>query len=344
MNGMLVTTDGGSLTAKVPAHADEPVLKVTYGESMFAFKAEIDPGRSQVAVPRGRVSFQGSALARPGSSIQLTGLGGQFNGSVLMSSVHHRIAQEQWTTGVEFGHLPDGSQPAPPPGPVVAIRGLQRGVVKQLSDDPAGEARVLVSLPRVESGAALWARLASFYASDSAGAVFYPDVGDDVIVGFLDDDPRRPIVLGSLYGTTGPPVVSPDDVSRMKAIVTRSKLEMRFDETNRAITIRTPRGLVVSLNDASGEIRIADGSQNAVTLGSSGVRIDSTSNVAITATGNIEIKAGASLALQSSGNVSCQGLRVDLEADVELRAHSSAAANLTSAGVMTVQGALVKIN
>lgn len=349
INGMLVTTDAGTVTVKAPDTTQLPVLTVAYGESILAFKAEMEPRRSRLAGARGQVSFQGSALARPGSRIELVGVGGPFNGSVLMSAVHHDIAQGRWTTSVEFGHVPDSLEPASlvsstAAGPAVPIRGLQRGLVQQVSDDPAGALRVLVALPLVGSGAALWARLASFYASDAAGAVFYPEVGDDVIVGFLDDDPRFPIVLGSVYGTTRPPAALPDAGNRMKAIVTRSKLEVRFDDRDRVITIRTPGQQVISLNDTSGEIHIADANQNSVTLGSRGIRIDSTSNLAITATGHIEMKAGAGLALQATGNLSCQGLRVDLEADTALRAHGRATADLASAGVVTVQGALVKIN
>ena len=348
MNGMLVVTDAETVTVKAPDATQLPVLTVTYGESMLAFRAEMDPKGSRPANSRGEVSFQGSVLAQPGSMIELKGVGGRFNGSALISAVHHAIAQGRWRTDVEFGHVPESLEPASlvssGAGPVVPIRGLQRGLVKQVSDDPAGAFRVLVALPLGESGAALWARLASFYASDSAGAVFYPEEGDEVIVGFLDDDPRFPIVLGSVYGATRPPEVSPDAGNRTKAIVTRSKLEVRFDEKDRVITIRTPGQQVISLNDTSGEVHITDAKQNSVTLGSSGIRIDSASNLAITAAGHIEVKAGAGLALQATGNLSCQGLRVDLEADTAFRAHGRATADLAAAGVVTVQGTLVKIN
>ncbi len=216
--------------------------------------------------------------------------------------------------------------------------------MKQVSGDPAGASRVLVTLPLVENGAALWARLATVYASESAGFVFNPEVGDEVIVDFLDGDARTPVVLGSVYGPARPPAVPADAGNSTKAIITRSKLEVRFDEKDRVITIRTPGRQVIALNDASGEIRIADAKQNSVTLGAGGIRIDSTSNLAITAAGHIEVKAGASLALQSGGDLSCQGLRVDLEADTAFRARGGATADLASAGVVTVQGALVKIN
>jgi len=59
----------------------------------------------------------------------------------------------------------------------------------------------------------------------------------------------------------------------MKAIVTRSKFEVRFDDRDRVITIRTPSHQVISLNDTSGEIHLVGADQNSVTLGSSGIRM-----------------------------------------------------------------------
>ena len=46
MNGMLVTTDAGTVTVQAPDTTQPPVLAVAYGESMIAFKAEIDTRRS----------------------------------------------------------------------------------------------------------------------------------------------------------------------------------------------------------------------------------------------------------------------------------------------------------
>ena len=253
--------------------------------------------------------------------IELSGVGGRFNDAVFINAVHHDIARRTMDDG---GGVRTRSRLAA--GDRVArvliggwrrvpIRGLQRGIVKEVSDDPAGALRVLVVLPQLANGAALWARLASFYASDSAGAVFYPEVGDEVVVGFLDDDPQFPIVLGSLYGTTRHPATSPEAGNQVKAIVTSSKLEVRFDDQHRVITIRTPGQQVISLNDTSGEIHIADANQNSVTLGSDGIRIDSKSNLVLAATGHIEVKAGAGLSLQTTGNLVCEGLRVDVEAN-----------------------------
>ncbi|APJ03197.1 type VI secretion system tip protein VgrG [Silvanigrella aquatica] len=45
----------------------------------------------------------------------------------------------------------------------------------------------------------IWARLSQFWASNLSGALFIPHPGDEVIVGFLDNDPDSPIILNSLY-------------------------------------------------------------------------------------------------------------------------------------------------
>ncbi len=59
MNGMAVTTDAGTVTVKAPDPTRPPALAVRYGESMLAFKADIDLQPSRHATIRGQVSFQG---------------------------------------------------------------------------------------------------------------------------------------------------------------------------------------------------------------------------------------------------------------------------------------------
>lgn len=49
----------------------------------------------------------------------------------------------------------------------------------------------------------VWLRMASRYAGAGLGAQFIPRVGQEVLVGFLEGDIDRPIVLGSLYNGQG---------------------------------------------------------------------------------------------------------------------------------------------
>ena len=307
--------------------------------------------RSKLAKVCGQVRFQGSSLARTGEMLELAGLGDRFNGNVFIGAVHHEIRANGWYTIVDFG-LPAGwhaqqrpSAFAAASGHLPPIRGLQSGVVKQVNEDPAGAFRVLVSLPLVQDDSTgVWARLATFYASNGIGASFYPEVGDEVIVGFMNEDPRFPIVLGSVYSAKLPPAYPPDEENKLKGLKTRSKMEMTFDETDKIITIKTPGGHVVTLDDKAGSISIKDSNQNSMVLGKEGITVDSASNIDIKAKGNITIAPQGNLSMKATANATCEGLQIELKAQTALSAQGNASAELKSSGIVTVQGSLVKIN
>jgi hypothetical protein len=48
-------------------------------------------------------------------------------------------------------------------------------------------------------------RVLQLASGPSSGAVFIPEVGDEVLVSFLEGDPSQPFVLGSLYNGADPP-------------------------------------------------------------------------------------------------------------------------------------------
>lgn len=53
------------------------------------------------------------------------------------------------------------------------------------------------------NGAGTWVRVAQSTASVNSGEVFVPRVGQEVIVTFVENDPDRPLVIGSVYGGRG---------------------------------------------------------------------------------------------------------------------------------------------
>ncbi|NQZ11277.1 MAG: hypothetical protein HRT35_29340, partial [Algicola sp.] len=81
------------------------------------------------------------------------------------------------------------------------VQGLQIGIVKKDDDDPQKRhGRVKIGLPYFgEEPQDLWAQCAFVNAGDERGLIFMPQPGDQVLVGFLNDDPRHAVVLGSLY-------------------------------------------------------------------------------------------------------------------------------------------------
>jgi Rhs element Vgr protein len=300
---------------------------------------------------RGRMKFQGSAMAKIGSLIELNGVGSRFNGDVFVSSVTHRIISGNWISDVDFGMSPDWFSEqrnlvAPPAsGFLPGIEGLQIGVVLKLDEDPEGQSRVQVSVPILQAETeGVWARLSNFAASNSFGAFFIPEIGDEVILGYLNNDPSNPIVLGSLYSSKQVPPYELTAKNYTKAIVTKEKLSIEFDDEKKTITITTPGENKVVLSDDKKSILLQDQNGNKVELNETGIVLDSPKDIAISAEGKVTIDATGNIEITSKADVNVQGMNVNLTADTGFTAKGSATAELSASGDTTIKGAMVMIN
>jgi Rhs element Vgr protein len=257
--------------------------------------------RSRMAMIRGYIAVPGSSQIKLLDVIGISGIGKRFDGKTLVTGLRHRVDQHGWQTDVQFGLSPErfaerfDIADAPAAGLLPAVHGLQIGVVSQFEEDPAKEFRVKVALPgfgdKVES---VWARLASPDAGKERGYFFRPEAGDEVVIGFFNDDPRQAVILGALYSSKNPP---PKAVSKLakenkdKAIVTKKGLTIRFfDDAKSALFIETPAANKIVLDDNAQTIQITDQHGNKVTLSKDGITIQSAKDLKIEASGKIEIK------------------------------------------------------
>jgi uncharacterized protein involved in type VI secretion and phage assembly len=140
-----------------------------------------------------------------------------------------------------------------------------------------------------------WARLAAFMAGNNRGAWFIPDVGDEVLVAFESGDPRRPYVLGGLWNGKDAPPASMDGSGRNDKKVLRSRngvIVTLNDESGReSLTLETPGGQSVKLQDGPGKIEIRDSNGNSIELASSGITVTASAKVTVQAS-TVEISAG----------------------------------------------------
>ncbi len=307
--------------------------------------------KAGLARVRGRMTFQGDASAKPNALIEVAGVGERFNGPVFVAGVRHAIADGQWTTEVEFGMSPrrfaeTGDIVAPPAsGLVPGVEGLQIGVVQQLDKDPQEQTRVQVAVPLLQAETkGVWARLVSFYASDSIGACFVPEIGDEVVLGYLDNDPARPVILGSLYSAKRKPPREFAAENPIKALVTRSELTIEFDDDKKILKLSTPGGNSVTLSDDEESIVLEDLNGNKVELAPGGIVLDSPKDIAIKAQGKISVEAMGEIGVESQADVSVKGLNVSQEANIGFTAKGNASAELSASGQTTVKGAMVMIN
>jgi Rhs element Vgr protein len=311
--------------------------------------------KSEYSKIRGEVSFLGNSLVNPGNYITLSGLGDRFNGDHLVSNVVHDISDGNWITEVSLGLSPvwfiqEPDVMAPPAsGLLPGARGLFNGTVKQMYQDPDSQYRILVNIPVFDqNGAGIWARLSNFYSTAGAGAFFLPEVGDEVVLGFLNEDPRYPIILGSMYSSSNiQPYqgLSPNEKNSLKAIVSKSGIVIQFDDENKILTIITPDKNQVILSDKDKQITIQDDNQNSIVMSGSGITIKSLKDINIQADQKVNISGMQGINIQSSGgDVATSGINVSETAESQYSAEGSMTAKINSGMELTLQSAMIMIN
>lgn len=311
--------------------------------------------KSEYAKIRGTLKFQGSALVNPGKYVTLKGCGDRFNGNHLIDGVYHNISDGNWITDITVGlspiwftQEPDVMSP-PAAGLLPGVQGLFNGTVKQIYEDPDEQYRVLVDVPLFDkNGAGLWARLTNFYATSGAGSFFFPEIGDEVVLGFLNEDPRYPIILGSLYSSTKHKPydgLEPNEKNSIKAIVSKSGIAIEFNDETKVLSLTTPEKNTLVLSDEDKQIMLKDQNGNSIELSESGITIKSEKSITIEADESIDIKGSMGVKITAdSGDVETNGLNIKQSADAEFSAEGSASAQINGGAETTIKGALVMIN
>lgn len=263
--------------------------------------ADARMARSRLAMIRGRLSVPGFGDIKPLDVMEVAGIGKRFNGKTLVTGIRHRVSADGWQTDVQFGLSPqpfcreDHIQDAPAAGLLPAVSGLHIGIVDKFEADPDKELRVKVILPAIdEKTGAIWARLASPDAGKDRGYFFRPEPGDEVIVGFFNNDPRQPVILGAMYGSKN---AAPKDLGRLseknlnKAIVTKQGTTIGFIDNEKAsVFIETKNKNKLLFDDNAGSIQLSDQHGNSITMDKNGIAIKSTKDLKLEASGNVEIK------------------------------------------------------
>jgi len=165
-------------------------------------------------------------------------------------------------------------------------------------DDPETRSRVQVRLLNFDDvadhDAPVWARVALPFAGDNRGTFFIPDVGDEVLVTFVNGDPRFPIVIGGLWNGSASP---PDSISGGRNVrkVIRSKngvkVTLEDEDGQEKFIAETPGGQKVTLKDGPGSIAIEDSNGNSIKLETAGITITASAKVTINA-GQVAVSAG----------------------------------------------------
>lgn len=332
--------------------------------------------KSKLSKIRGWAKFKGFGGIKPGDTVLLDGLGKRFNGNAFVTAVRHELVDGTWLTTLQFGLSPEwfhqragGMAEAPGSGLIPAINGLQVGKVVQLKEDPDGEDRILVKLPIIDPDSkGIWARVSTLDAGKERGSFFRPEIDDEVIVGFINDDPRDAVVLGMMNSSAKPAPIKSTDENHEKGFVTRSKMRVWFDDDKKIMTLDTPAKNLIEISEEGKSITIKDQNDNKIVLNEQGIEIHSPKDIKINADGLIDVKAKKDISVDTQANMNLtaksnmkaeakqkidvkatqdckiEGLNVGIKASAKFEAEGSAGATLKAGAITEVKGALVKIN
>jgi Rhs element Vgr protein len=350
-----VTLPGNLKTAALAEVMDVPAFvqqtAAARGEDELGKWSAAALMRAKLSQFTGTVKFQGSALARPGKHVTLAGLGERFNGDAFVSGVRHLIRGGDWHTIADLGMPAErfasrDAKIADPPAAGLAppLRGLHVGQVKAVAEDPNGDFRVQVTLPLTDPDNPIWARLAQPYASEGFGWSFFPEVGDEVVLGFMNEDPASAVILASVYSNQRAPTHTPEKTNDIKALVTRSKMEVNFNDKDVILKVSTPGGRYVELDDKAGTVTVTDPNANKLVMKSDTVELISAANMTIKSASNMTIDCGANLTIKAAANCDMSAVQINATGSAQLALASNGTGSLKAAAILEVGGALVKIN
>ncbi len=180
----------------------------------------------------------GDPLLRPGAKVQIGGVEDGFSGTYVITSATHTInATASYTTQV--------STFPPPRRERSYSAGATLGVVSAI-DGQLGRVRATLSAYNdVETD---WMHVLSLGAGSGKGLIIVPDVGDEVLVLLMNNDPAQGIVLGGLFGMNGSidPGIDSNSVKRF-TLLTPGGQKIKLDDTNETIRIENSGGSYIEL-------------------------------------------------------------------------------------------------
>lgn len=284
---------------------------------------------------------------------------GKLSGTYTLTRVEHRFGNgRRWETSIWAGYRPPTVLGAASAGhnEVLARRNqLDVGVVSDINDK-SGSTRVKVSYPsRHGDFISAWARILGAGAGAKRGMHWIPEVGDEVIVGYLGGDSRFPVVIGGLWKPDdGSAPAAKADAIKDGSVVTRSMTTrlgstLEFSDGTSDETKHIRLGVTSSnkpelrLGADRADLVLDDGKPLTIKAGATTIEITDKGVINITGK-SVNIKADQDVKIEGT-KVTIKGTSgVDVDGGGSKVGLKSGQASLESAGSTAVKGMKVDLN
>ena len=274
--------------------------------------------------------------------------------------------------GHEYAYRPLPITPKPfVQGPQTAMVVGKAG--EEIWTDKYGRVKVQFHWDRVgkeDEKSSCWVRVSQSWAGKGWGTIFIPRIGMEVIVSFLEGDPDRPLVTGCVYNSDAlPPYALPGEQTKTTLKTNTSTggagfNEIRFDDKkgSEEIFIQAEKDFnrVVKNNDTlkvgfekqdQGDQTInikndqkldVGGNQTVAVTGDQKIIVSKT--IVMEASTSIELKVGGSSILIEAAKITIKTAQLEANADATMKLDAGATMDIKAEGIITMAGALVKIN
>ncbi|HWG72753.1 MAG TPA: VgrG-related protein [Acidimicrobiales bacterium] len=274
----------------------------------------------------------GDPILQANEAVSIAGFGKPFDGKFVLSNVRHEFDWDGYRTWFTAGGRHDRSLLGWTGGHGVAHSGFDAystvsAIVTNNNDEAKSLNRVKVKIPSVADDFETdWIPVVQAGAGASRGSVFLPEVNDEVLVAFQQNDIRRAVVLGGMHNGTDTPKIKGAELVKGGQVV------------QRAIVSRSGHTLVLSDDESKQQVALSTSDSNhTLVLDQTGMQIT------VTGTGKVTISGAQDVTVKSDTNLNLQGTQVKITATGPLQLQG-ATVKIAADGPLEASGAIIKLN
>lgn len=242
--------------------------------------------------------------------------------------------------------------------PATTSPGLLNAVVKDIWDEKhKGMIKVEYIMGEKNKKTTDWVRVMTPYGGKGFGEYWLPEIGSEVLVGFIHGNLNLPVVLGCLYnGTDQPPANSMNEKNTVKTITTKGGSSITFsdEQGKEKITIETPKSHQIVIDDEKETISVNDKEKkNSLVLDCKGGKVTVTAKASVslkvgskevfTADSNSVKLASGTIQLDATQSLKLKGQSTELSG-TSVKVKATGELGLQASGIAQLKGSMVKIN
>ena len=260
-----------------------------------------------------------------------------------------------------------------PPAPAIVIG--EDNSQRNLSEEGEVQIRFYWEKEGEEDYEPYWVRVAQLWAGNNYGTFFLPPIDTEVIIQFLYGPNRTPVIMGCLHDKA---IKYPSDHDKFcTGIITKNEegklpTELIFDDTkdkekfmintaydydsmiqnNRKITVNEGDDALtlekgsraLSITEGDEDITLEKGNRTVELKGPTSKHSTKAGEIVIEAKKKITLKVGGSSITIDPANIILDSSKIDVNATTLARITSNAMTRVSATAMITLEGALVKIN